>query len=122
MTPCPKPKTETDPGYLKWLTFQPCAVCGCFPCEPMHQRLLSGGTSLKPSDEHALPGCEVCHRETEHGINGGVLKLWNDRSGMKFKNKHDLRDYLKAACMQSYGTYLIEKIRAKFKIFHGISS
>ena len=99
---CPKPKPLRDPKYLAWLRTLPCAVCGRGPCEAAHQRLIGGGVASKPGDDCALSCCFDCHRVVEHGINGGVLTLWNTKSWLHFEDKHQLREHLQVLCVASY--------------------
>jgi len=98
--PYPKPKTIKDPKYRAHLRTQPCAVCGGWPTQAAHQRLLGGSTGKKPGDDKALPECYDCHIAGEH--QKGVLTMWNERSGLKFKDKHDLRDHIEVLCVDMY--------------------
>lgn len=65
----PKPCSHRDPKYLAWIREQPCAKCNHpAPSHPAHMRSLKGGgTSLKPSDYHAIPLCHEHHIVFEHG-------------------------------------------------------
>ena len=110
MNPQPKQKRHSDPAYLAHLRTLPCAVCGAYPpCEAAHVRLLSGGGALKPHDYHALPYCDQCHG-LEHGMNGGIVTLWNTRSreaarGSVF-DRDSLREHLRERCEQYYFEYM----------------
>jgi len=102
-----KQKPTRAPTYLSWVRQQPCEICGAGPSEAAHQRLLSGGMGSKPNDHHAIPLCYQCHMEGEH--TRGVLTTWNERSGQYFKDKHDLRDYLRKVCERLFERYETEK-------------
>ena len=97
-----KTKPIRDDKYLAWVRTQPCVVCGAGPCQAAHQRLLSGSTGSKPDDYHALPNCSLCHM-CEHSK--GVVTMWNERYWRKFKDKHELRDFLDYLCKQFKGRY-----------------
>jgi hypothetical protein len=100
MTPCPKVKPLRDPAYLAWLRKLPCVVCGRGPCEAAHQRLLGGGAGSKPDDRYTLPYCYDCHHVVEHGINGGILTLWNTRGHAVLDfTKDTLRRHLQELCV-----------------------
>lgn len=101
--PDPKENPSRDPKYLAWVRLQPCQICGGGPCQAAHQHLLSGGTSSKPDDFHAIPCCPDCHM-AEHSR--GVLTTWNERSYMNFKDKHGLREYLSGLCGRLKDDYL----------------
>ena len=69
--PDPKPKALRYPKYLKFLRGLPCIHTrrrgtNTDPIVAAHQRQMSGGgTSLKPSDFHALPQINSDH-QAEH--------------------------------------------------------
>jgi hypothetical protein len=108
-----KIKPLRDPEYLAYIRKQRCVVCGHHVSEACHQNLLGGGKGTKVGDDKALPNCVQCHRFTEHGINGGILTLWNMRSGLYFENKHPLRDYLRLLCYFNYNGYLLRKLNKR---------
>lgn len=97
-----KTKPIRDEKYLAWIRTQPCVVCGSWPCQAAHQRLLSGNTGSKPCDFHTLPNCNACHM-AEHSK--GVVTMWNERAWRKFKDKHELRSFL---------DYLCKKFKARY--------
>jgi hypothetical protein len=78
--PDPKPTSPTYKPYIDFIKKRPCAKTGRHGNSRIrqivaaHQRQLGGGgTSLKPSDFHALPLLKQVHRVKEHGINGGYV-------------------------------------------------
>jgi hypothetical protein len=105
---CPKTKAARDKKYLAWIRTLPCAVCGKpGPSEAAHQRILQGGgIGLKPSDYESIPLCTDCHH-IEHAV--GSLCLWNYHSGLKFTDKTELRDHIKAECRTLVKSYHNQK-------------
>jgi hypothetical protein len=104
-----KTKPVRDKKYLAYLTTLPCALCRQIPCEPAHQRLLSGWGGEKPDDRHALPMCRDCH-DWEH--RRGVVTTWNYRRPGKFgyfPDKHTLRTFLGDLCEKYWLKYVGEK-------------
>ena len=69
MKPQPKDRPKVDKKYRKFLTTQPCCLCGRIPSIPAHQRDLSPcGTGIKPDDRKScLPLCHSCHDLEHHG-------------------------------------------------------
>ncbi len=53
-----------DKDHLRFVSQQPCCVCGREPCEPHHIRFAQPrAISRKVSDEFTVPLCRVHHRE-----------------------------------------------------------
>ena len=104
----PKNRPARDKKYLAFIRGLPCAVCGKpGPSEAAHQRILQGGgIGLKPSDYETIPLCADCHH-IEHAV--GSLSLWNYHSGMKFTDKSELRDHIKAECRKLVKLYQNER-------------
>ena len=81
MTPDPKPKTQKDPKYRKWIKGQPCVKCKSTMTEPHHTE--TGGMGMKGSDYAAVPLCRSCH-------------VWHDNIGKKtFWRGWDLEQIIK---------------------------
>ena len=71
MIPDPKPKTDKDPAYLRWVRKQPCVITGRTPCEAHHTE--TGGMGMKGSDYSALPLYHTEHRRC-HQV--GEFTFW----------------------------------------------
>ena len=75
-----KPTERLRPKHLAWLrSLGVCICCGrnflAGGIAAMHVRCgTDGGTSLKPSDRFALPGCNECHAR-QHQV--GELAFWS---------------------------------------------
>jgi len=69
--PDPKPRTDKDPAYLRWVRKQPCVITGKTPCEAHHTE--TGGMGMKGSDYSALP---LYHTEHKRCHQQGVVKFW----------------------------------------------
>lgn len=99
-----KEKPHRDRKYLEYLSTLPCAVCNAYsPSEAAHQRLLSGGMGSKPHDRHSLPLCPAHHR-IEHTC--GPVIAWQYVRPEGFRDKHELREYLKELCEIYYFDYI----------------
>ena len=58
-----------DKTHLRFVTKQPCLVCGRQPCDAHHLRFAqSRGFSLKVSDEFTVPLCRAHHRELHRTV------------------------------------------------------
>ncbi len=85
-----------DKDHLRFVSQQPCCVCGREPCEPHHIRFAQPrAISRKVSDEFTVPLCRVHHREihrrgdeatwwAEFGIDPLpiALQLWQQTRGI----------------------------------------
>jgi hypothetical protein len=63
----PKPVTYKNEDYLKFIRTLPCIICDQ-EAEPCHVRRLyfGAGTSQKPHDYVAIPGCRKHHNHVEN--------------------------------------------------------
>ena len=60
----PEPRRIRDKEHLKFVTKQPCLICGRSPCDPHHLRFAqSRAVGRKVSDEFTVPLCRGHHRE-----------------------------------------------------------
>ena len=74
--PSPKPRRCRDKDHLRFISRQPCAVCGRQPCEAHHIRFAQpSALGRRVSDEFTVPLCRVHHREL-HRI-GDERSWWN---------------------------------------------
>ena len=71
MTPDPKPVTDKDPAYLRFIRKQPCVITGRTPCEAHHTQ--TGGIGMKGSDYSALP---LHHSEHQRCHQVGSETFW----------------------------------------------
>ena len=75
--PAPKPRRNRDQGHLRFISRQPCTVCGRQPCEAHHVRFAQpSAVGRRVSDEFTVPLCRVHHREL-HRI--GNERAWWDK-------------------------------------------
>jgi hypothetical protein len=59
-----KLRRSRDKDHLRFISMQPCTVCGRQPCEAHHIRYAQPrALSRKVSDEFTVPLCRVHHRE-----------------------------------------------------------
>jgi DNA recombination protein Rad52 len=59
-----EPKRLRDKAHLRFVTTQPCLICGREPCDPHHLRFAQPrALGLKVSDEFTVPLCRGHHRE-----------------------------------------------------------
>jgi len=75
MIPDPKPKTDKDPAYLRWVRKQPCVITGRTPCEAHHTE--TGGMGMKGSDYSAVPLYWTEHRNA-HAMGANVFWACHD--------------------------------------------
>jgi hypothetical protein len=62
--PIGEPRRYRDKGHLKFVTSQPCLICGRRPCDPHHLRFVqTRALGRKVSDEFTVPLCRLHHRE-----------------------------------------------------------
>jgi hypothetical protein len=65
--PASKPRRSRDKFHLKFVTRQPCTVCGRQPCEAHHLRYAQPrALGRRVSDEFTVPLCRLHHRELHH--------------------------------------------------------
>ena len=75
--PAPKPRRSRDKDHLRFISRQPCTVCGRQPCEAHHIRFAQpSALGRRVSDEFTVPLCRVHHREL-HRI--GNERSWWDQ-------------------------------------------
>ena len=60
----PEPKRRRDKSHLRFVSSQPCLVCGRHPSDPHHLRFAQPrALGVKVSDEFTVPLCRGHHRE-----------------------------------------------------------
>jgi hypothetical protein len=60
----PKPRRRRDKRHLRFVSTQPCSICGRQPSDPHHLRFAQPrGLGIKVSDEFTVPLCRSHHRE-----------------------------------------------------------
>lgn len=91
----PSSPRRRDKTHLKYLTLQPCLVCGRQPSDPHHLRFAQPrALGRKVSDEFTVPLCRGHHRELHRARNESkwwsnlgidpmkiAVRLWNERHG-----------------------------------------
>ena len=71
-----KPRRCRDKDHLRFITRQPCTVCGRQPCEAHHIRFAQpSALGRRVSDEFTVPLCRVHHRELHR--TGNERSWWN---------------------------------------------
>src|SRR5215469_17453251 len=71
------PKRLRDKAHLRFVTSQPCLLCGRQPSDPHHLRFAQAGAmGLKVSDEFTVPLCRTHHRQLHQVGNEAVW--WED--------------------------------------------
>jgi hypothetical protein len=71
-----KPRRSRNKGHLRFITGQPCTVCGRRPCEAHHLRFSQPrALGRRVSDEFTVPLCRVHHRELHR--QGDERAWWN---------------------------------------------
>jgi hypothetical protein len=59
-----KPRRSRDKDHLRFITLQPCTICGRQPCEAHHIRYAQPrALGRRVSDEFTVPLCRLHHRE-----------------------------------------------------------
>jgi hypothetical protein len=77
--PAMKPRRSRNKDHLKFISSQPCTVCGRQPCEAHHLRYAQPrALGRRVSDEFTVPLCRVHHRELHH--EGDEQVWWNRRN------------------------------------------
>ena len=70
--PAPKPRRNRDKDHLRFISRQPCVVCGRQPCEAHHIRFAQpSALGRRVSDEFTVPLCRLHHRELHRIGNEG---------------------------------------------------
>jgi ERF superfamily len=65
--PSPKPRRSRNKDHLRFISRQPCMVCGRQPCEAHHIRFAQpSALGRRVSDEFTVPLCRLHHRELHH--------------------------------------------------------
>jgi hypothetical protein len=76
----PEPRRLRDKAHLKFVSKQPCLVCGRQPADAHHLRLAQHpALGRKVSDEFTVPLCRVHHREVHRAGNEAA---WWSRCGL----------------------------------------
>jgi hypothetical protein len=74
----PEPRRIKDRDHLRFVSTQPCLVCGRIPADPHHLRFAqSRALSRKVSDEFIVPLCRGHHREVHRC--GDETAWWRDK-------------------------------------------
>ena len=77
----PEPKRLRDKQHLRFVTKQPCLVCGREPSDPHHLRFAQPrGLAQKVSDEFTVPLCRAHHRELHRA---GKERDWWSKMGIE---------------------------------------
>jgi Rad52/22 family double-strand break repair protein len=72
-----EPKRLRDKQHLKFVSSQPCLICGRHPSDPHHLRFAQPrAIGLKVSDEFTVPLCRGHHRELHQA--GNEVTWWKD--------------------------------------------
>jgi hypothetical protein len=75
-----KPVRERDREHLKFVTSQPCLVCGRTPSDPHHIKFAEQvAMGRKVSDRFSVPICRLHHRELHRQ---GIERAWWERQGI----------------------------------------
>ena len=73
----PAPRRYRDREHLRYVTKQPCLICGRKPSDPHHLRHLQPrALGRKASDEFTVPLCRIHHRLV-HRV-GNEAAWWQD--------------------------------------------
>ena len=74
----PEPRRIRDKDHLRFVSTQPCLICGRTPADPHHLRFAqSRALSRKVSDEFIVPLCRGHHREVHR--RSDETAWWRDR-------------------------------------------
>lgn len=83
-----------DRNYLRWLTTQPCAVCGAMGTDPAH--VGERGMGEKCPDREAIPLCPRHHRrqfpQSHHSLGKGFWLFHELDKAEQIKKYNDLYD------------------------------
>lgn len=70
------PKRHRDRAHLKFVSTQPCLICGRAPSDAHHLRFAQPrALGKKVSDEFTVPLCRLHHRQLHHS--GNEIRWWN---------------------------------------------
>ena len=83
-----EPKRIRSRKHLKWISEQPCLVCGTKPCQAHHVKMMQPrARGLKVSDEYAVPLCPAHHVQIEvasgHEEEWWAMSIINIRAEMR---------------------------------------
>jgi hypothetical protein len=68
--PISEPRRYRNKAHLKFVTSQPCLICGRLPSDPHHLRFAQRrALGRKVSDEFTVPLCRTHHRELHRSLN-----------------------------------------------------
>ena len=68
--PISEPRRFRNKAHLKFVTSQPCLICGRLPSDPHHLRFAQRrALGRKVSDEFTVPLCRTHHRELHRSVN-----------------------------------------------------
>ena len=68
--PISEPRRYRNKAHLKFVTSQPCLICGRLPSDPHHLRFAQRrALGRKVSDEFTVPLCRTHHRELHRSVN-----------------------------------------------------
>jgi ERF superfamily len=77
--PSMKPRRWRDKDHLRFISRQPCVVCGRQPCEAHHIRFAQpSALGRRVSDEFTVPLCRLHHRELHRS--GNEHSWWEQRN------------------------------------------
>ena len=66
-----------EEAHLRFVSSQPCLICGCQPSDPHHLRFAQPrALGLKVSDEFTVPLCRGHHRQLHQA--GNEVRWWNN--------------------------------------------
>jgi hypothetical protein len=75
--PYPEPRRIRDRNHVRFVTKQPCLICGRRPADPHHLRFTQQrALGRKVSDEFTVPLCRGHHREAHRS--GNEAAWWNN--------------------------------------------
>jgi hypothetical protein len=76
----PEPRRIRDKDHLRFVSSQPCIICGRTPADPHHLRFAqSRGLGRKVSDEWVVPLCRGHHRDVHRH---GDERAWWEKAGI----------------------------------------
>jgi hypothetical protein len=76
----PEPRRVRDREHVRYVTQQPCLICGRRPSDAHHLRYAQNrALSRKVSDEFTVPLCRGHHREVHHS---GDEATWWSKAGI----------------------------------------
>ncbi len=76
--PRSEPRRQRNPDHLKFVSIQPCLICGRLPSHAHHLAFTQpNALGRKVSDEFTVPLCNLHHRELHN--HGNERAWWIDR-------------------------------------------